>query len=657
MPGPGSSKAPSFNGETSELLEFLELFEDLASSYALTDADKCKMIVRYVNIEIKRFWVTLTGYESKDFTVFKTNIIGQYPGAAKGARYTIHDLERVILNNAESDISTETELVQYYHQFRPIAVWLVVNSKISEHERDRYFWQGLPQSVRLAISQRLQHTESNYSRKEATNFEKVVEAGRFVLSDDAFDADLNEPIAFRIKSIREARAPKTRPPRQVWDSDEEEERRDARREVQTKRVAFTPPTPVKSKMDELDELASKMHGLDIADTAYSVCYTRLAYIAPTAAQAWATPKTRQLVSTVSTLAPLPYLPLPPSNYQANATCFFCGGSHVMRTCSVAGEYLRAGRIIRDGQYFAFPDRSRLRRFGNETFKQAIDARYSAAPPSTTPATGSNAIPVNNTRQEPTQQPPSDIPSTAFISESYFLQCEPVVENHAIVTVENSSDEDYQSDANAVTRSKAKASSSSPHKTNPESESTKPLPNRLIEADPKSPAAESKKPPAFTYESKAALPDAIQRVFKGILDITVPHLTVADLLAISPELRKETVEHCRTHRVPASTTAISTNASVSLPPAQVERATPLREIRVTLNGIHSELGLLDEGSEIVVIREDVWKKTMAPINPDARMRMQTANGGSQEMAGCVEMLEIEVEGIKTWAHAYVVPNAP
>ncbi|KAG2746060.1 hypothetical protein P692DRAFT_201693753, partial [Suillus brevipes Sb2] len=84
---------------------------------------------------------------------------------------------------------------------------------------------------------------------------------------------------------------------------------------------------------------------------------------------------------------------------------------------------------------------------------------------------------------------------------------------------------------------------------------------------------------------------------------------------------------------------------------------LREIRITLNGMHSELGLLDEGSEIVVIREDVWKKTNAPINPDVRMRMQTANGGSQELAGCLEMLEIDVEGIKTWAHAYVVPDAP
>ncbi|KAG2737284.1 hypothetical protein P692DRAFT_201672614, partial [Suillus brevipes Sb2] len=84
---------------------------------------------------------------------------------------------------------------------------------------------------------------------------------------------------------------------------------------------------------------------------------------------------------------------------------------------------------------------------------------------------------------------------------------------------------------------------------------------------------------------------------------------------------------------------------------------LRELRVTINGVHSEMGLLDEGSEIVVIREDTWKKTNAPLNERVRMRMQTANGGSQDMKGCLEMLEIEVAGIKTWAHAYVVPDAP
>ncbi|KAG2072453.1 hypothetical protein BDR04DRAFT_1127707 [Suillus decipiens] len=111
MPGPGSNKAPSFNGETSELLEFFEIFEDLVLSCSLTDEQKCKIIVRYTDPLTKRFWVTLTSYKS--------------------LQYTIQDLEHVVLNSANSEITTETELHQYYQQFCPIAVWLETNSKIS----------------------------------------------------------------------------------------------------------------------------------------------------------------------------------------------------------------------------------------------------------------------------------------------------------------------------------------------------------------------------------------------------------------------------------------------------------------------------------------------------------------------------------------------
>ena len=77
----------------------------------------------------------------------------------------------------------------------------------------------------------------------------------------------------------------------------------------------------------------------------------------------------------------------------------------------------------------------------------------------------------------------------------------------------------------------------------------------------------------------------------------------------------------------------------------------------LNGTHEESALLDEGSEIVVIQEDVWRQIRVPINDHVNMTMQTANGKSQPMRGCLEMLEIDVDGIKTWAHAYVMPDAP
>ena len=46
-----------------------------------------------------------------------------------------------------------------------------------------------------------------------------------------------------------------------------------------------------------------------------------------------------------------------------------------------------------------------------------------------------------------------------------------------------------------------------------------------------------------------------------------------------------------------------------------------------------------------------------MNAKKRMMMEAANGSTSELLGCVEMLEIDVEGLKTWVHAFIVPSAP
>ena len=61
-------------------------------------------------------------------------------------------------------------------------------------------------------------------------------------------------------------------------------------------------------------------------------------------------------------------------------------------------------------------------------------------------------------------------------------------------------------------------------------------------------AAAKKNPAYTYESKAFLPDVLATIKKKILDSLVSGITVADLMPISPELRKETMEYCKTQQV-------------------------------------------------------------------------------------------------------------
>ena len=60
---------------------------------------------------------------------------------------------------------------------------------------------------------------------------------------------------------------------------------------------------------------------------------------------------------------------------------------------------------------------------------------------------------------------------------------------------------------------------------------------------------------------------------------------------------------------------------------------------------------------MIIREDLWKEIKVPVNTNMMMKMEAANGSTSQLPGCVKMLEINVDGLKTWAHAYIVPSAP
>jgi len=70
----------------------------------------------------------------------------------------------------------------------------------------------------------------------------------------------------------------------------------------------------------------------------------------------------------------------------------------------------------------------------------------------------------------------------------------------------------------------------------------------------------------------------------------------------------------------------------------------------------ELGLLDEGSEIVIVQEDLCKEPGLEVNEKRKMTMQMANRGKEEIQEYVEYLELEVGGVKTYAHAFVVQIA-
>lgn len=91
---------------------------------------------------------------------------------------------------------------------------------------------------------------------------------------------------------------------------------------------------------------------------------------------------------------------------------------------------------------------------------------------------------------------------------------------------------------------------------------------------------------------------------------VPNIKVHDLLALSGDLRKHMVENTCTQK------SLTVDAAlVSIPDIPLEFATPLQEVEVIVMGKQREMGLLDKGSEIVIVREDLCQELGAEVNKE------------------------------------------
>lgn len=154
--------------------------------------------------------------------------------------------------------------------------------------------------------------------------------------------------------------------------------------------------------------------------------------------------------------------------------------------------------------------------------------------------------------------PPIVPSSAVISESYFH-------------------EELNADALTITRSKAK--SAAPDSSNaglsqeklegPISTSSNVCAQEqtcTIKISPPDTSLDTPNDtPAFTFEPKAAISDAVSHIHQNMLNTIVANIIIADLPANSPDLHKDLIEHCCTRQVAISSPVTLATAVIPPPP--------------------------------------------------------------------------------------------
>ena len=91
--------------------------------------------------------------------------------------------------------------------------------------------------------------------------------------------------------------------------------------------------------------------------------------------------------------------------------------------------------------------------------------------------------------------------------------------------------------------------------------------------------------------------------------------------------------------------------------EAEFSLPLQKIKVHINNWCTEAGILDQGSQIVVIREDLAKEASVQINTEQTLRMKGANSSTLCTLGCAEDLNMRICDMSFTIHAHVVHTAP
>ncbi|KAG9052021.1 hypothetical protein FS842_010624 [Serendipita sp. 407] len=168
----------------------------------------------------------------------------------------------------------------------------------------------------------------------------------------------------------------------------------------------------------------------------------------------------------------------------------------------------------------------------------------------------------------------------------------------------------------------------------------------------------------TVEEEVDTEKVISRVFKN----SRIELTLDELLALAPSLRKKVSENTKVKRVPITMVKANVvsgdfeeDGDYLVAPAMLTRearyTAPLPQVEAIINGQERKRGLLDSGSQLNLMSKDLYESLGLPINQEATINMRGVNLQAMKSIGICENVELRFGNVQTVAHFHVFEKTP
>jgi len=185
MPSRGDPKAPKF--DPSRPRELRPYFEELDFHFriaGITDGATQKLYSRrYLDVDTADLWESLPEFSdpSKSFDEFKSAIVALYPGAEDERKWSVADLNDLVLERSRIGIMTLGDFGDYYRRFLAVTAYLRSKNRLSQEDQCRKFLDGLHPELRGRVLQRLQLLLPAHYPDDPYALSEVEAASRFVL--------------------------------------------------------------------------------------------------------------------------------------------------------------------------------------------------------------------------------------------------------------------------------------------------------------------------------------------------------------------------------------------------------------------------------------------------------------------------------------------
>ena len=598
MPSRHDRAAPKFDGKPSSLDAFIDDICQLAEACALADEDKIKWTVRYAPSEDAELWEMQAHYETDNWEEFKKEIYALYPGSTGDRKYSVANLETLTEKQATIPMESSEEFGRYYRAFSKISTFLKKKNKLTDREISAQFIQGLSYSFRVKVRAQLKAQSPTHHTDDPYPLTDISKAALFLLSCNQGNEGSEPDITPTVK-------------RETFDAS------------------------------------------NFSVNQSNISMTALA---------------QELVKHMDLLKTLTVAPPSQSYRLRDNNCNFCSEpGHYINNCPHAFEYINKGKCKRNAEGFmVLPNGERInaRTAPGKNLQERIDNWIAANNVNTSTSTNivsSNFVEATELQNQMSytwiepefEGADTPQPTEREIEEISMLES-------LIASTQKKVDETRKKFAKSgpTTRSSTRQEALAPKQPIPSARNSN-------EGSGTQPTGESA--PQFRYHTPIEDSKTIAKVANQVLDGSVT-LPIRDLLSISPDVRRYIKEQIVTKRVTsASANAFSTNNNslecfmAALPERTdniivADHSVTLRVLDLTLNDKIQVEAILDEGSQIVGLRKDIWEKLGVPVRSDHKMNMISANASSNQTIGLIHDLKVTIGAYNFYLQVQVVENA-